>query len=255
MSYEPETYGERIAVVYDALLPPRIEASTELAVEFLAGLAGSGPVLELGIGTGRIALPLASRGIAVHGIDASESMIARLREKPGGPDIPITMGDFQSVSVAGEFRLIYVVFNTFFALLSQDDQLDCFARVAEHLTPRGAFVMEVFVPDPTMYDRGQRVSTTRVETDRMQIDAATHDPVSQRITSQHVLIGKEGIVLLPVQLRYAWPAELDLMARLAGLELAARYGGWQREAFTATSGSHVSVFTRARNKTRTKTKR
>jgi SAM-dependent methyltransferase len=244
MFYEPDTYGERIAVVYDTLLPPRIEASTDLAVEFLAGLAGSGPVLELGIGTGRVALPLASRGIAVQGIDASESMVARLREKPGGADIPITIGDFQSVPVAGRFALIYVVFNTFFALLSQDDQVGCFAQVAEHLTPEGAFVVEAFVPDPTMYNRGQRVATSRVEVDRVQIDAATHDPVTQRVTSQHVLIGKEGILLLPVQLRYAWPSELDLMARLAGLHLAARYAGWLREPFVTTSPGHVSVWTR-----------
>jgi SAM-dependent methyltransferase len=229
-------------MVYDALLPPRVDVSTEQAVEFLAGLAGTGPVLELGIGTGRIALPLASRGITVQGIDASESMVERLRAKPGGADIPVTIGDFVSLPVVGRFSLIYVVFNTFFALLSQDDQVGCFAQVAEHLAPGGAFVIEAFVPDPSMYDRGQRVSTSRVEVDRVQIDAATLDPVTQRVTSQHVLIGKEGILLLPVQLRYAWPSELDLMARLAGLHLEARYAGWQREPFIATSPGHVSVF-------------
>src|SRR6185369_719174 len=154
MSYEPETYGDRIAVVYDALLPPRVEESTANAVEFLAPLAGTGPVLELGIGTGRVALPLASRGIAVHGIDASESMIARLREKPGGEQIPVTVGDFKTLPMTEQFTLIYVVFNTFFALLTQEDQLACFAAVAEHLLPGGSFVIEAFVPDPTMYERG-----------------------------------------------------------------------------------------------------
>jgi SAM-dependent methyltransferase len=242
MSYEPETYGDRIAVIYDSLLPPRVEESTANAVEFLASLAGTGPVLELGIGTGRVALPLAHRGIAIHGIDASESMVARLRAKPGGEQIPVTIGDFKSLPMAERFSLIYVVFNTFFALLSQEDQIGCFAAVAEHLLPGGAFVIEAFVPDPTMYDRGQRVSTSRVETDRVQLDLALHDPVQQRITSQHILMGKEGIVLLPVQLRYAWPSELDLMARLAHMQLAARYATWRREGFVGTSPGHISTY-------------
>jgi hypothetical protein len=146
--------------------------------------------------------------------------------------------------VDGVFRLIYVVFNTFFGLLTQEAQVRCFRNVAAHLEDGGAFVIEAFVPDPTLFDRGQRVSATRVELERVQIDASRHDPVLQQVTSQHVLIGREGIVLLPVQIRYAWPAELDLMAQLAGLKLLARYADWERSAFKATSPGHVSVYTR-----------
>jgi SAM-dependent methyltransferase len=241
-TYEPQTYGDRIASLYDAWVAPSVEATTEAAVEFLADIATGGRAVELGIGTGRIALPLAASGIDVHGIDASEAMLARLRDKPGGASLPITIGDFADVGVEGQFRLIYVVFNTFFALLSQDDQVRCFANAAAHLEERGAFVVEAFVPDPTLFDRGQRLSTTRVTLDRVQFDATRHESVAQHVTTQHVVIGKEGIMLFPVKLRYAWPSELDLMARLAGLSLAARYGGWQRERFLDSSPSHVSIY-------------
>ena len=242
MSYETNTYGDRIASVYDTWVAPVVEPSTDLAVSFLARLASGGSCLELGVGTGRIALPLAERGLPVSGIDASEAMVARLREKPGGDLVNVSVGDFAAVDVDGTFDLIYVVFNTFFALLTQDEQVSCFAGVAAHLSPGGSFVIEAFVPDPTLFDRGQRVSTTRVEMDRVMIDATRHDGALQRLSTQHVMIGKEGIVLLPVELRYVWPSELDLMARLAGLRLQARYAGWQREPFSATSPSHVSVY-------------
>ena len=242
--YAADTYGNRAAVFYDAWVASRVDSTTQPAAAFLAELAGDGAALELGIGTGRVALPLAAHGTRVHGIDSSEAMVAQLRAKPGGTEIPVTSGDFADVAVEGTFRLIYVVFNTFFALLSQEDQLRCFRNVAGHLEPGGRFVIEAFVPDPTLYDRNQRVSTTRVETDRVQLDAAHYDPVDQKVTSQHILIGKEGIVLLPVQLRFAWPSELDLMARLAGLQREARFGGWQGEPFTATSATHVSVYSK-----------
>jgi SAM-dependent methyltransferase len=242
--YTADTYGNRAAVFYDAWVARRVDHTTEPAAAFLAELAGDGTALELGIGTGRVALPLATRGVRVHGIDSSEAMVAQMRTKPGGEEIQVTFGDFADVSAVGRYRLIYVVFNTFFALLSQDDQLRCFRNVAAHLEPGGRFVIEAFVPDPTLYDRNQRVSTTRVETDRVQLDAAQYDPVEQKVTSQHILIGKEGIVLLPVQLRFAWPSELDLMARLAGLKREARFGGWQGESFTAASATHVSVYSK-----------
>jgi SAM-dependent methyltransferase len=240
--YAPDTYGNCAALFYDAWVATRVDSTTQPAVAFLAELAGDGAALELGVGTGRVALPLATRGARVHGIDSSEAMVAQLRAKPGGAEIQVAFGDFADVAVDGTFRLIYVVFNTFFALLSQDDQLRCFRNVAAHLEPGGRFVIEAFVPDPTLYDRNQRLSTTRIEVDRVQLDAAHYDPVEQKVTSQHILIGKEGIVLLPVQLRFAWPSELDLMARLAGLKLEARFGGWQGEAFTAASASHISVY-------------
>jgi SAM-dependent methyltransferase len=242
MAYESSTYGDRIASVYDDWVAPVVDPQTDYAAAFLAKLAREGSALELGIGTGRIALPLAERRVRVHGIDASEAMVSRMREKAGGSDIQVTLGDFAEVPVEGSFDLIYVVFNTFFALLSQEAQLECFARVARHLAPDGFFVLEAFVPDPTLFDRGQRVSATRVEMDRVMLDATRHDPVYQRLSTQHVMIGKDGIVLLPVELRYAWPSELDLMARLATMRLETRFGGWQREVFTAASPSHVSVY-------------
>lgn len=194
------------------------------------------------IGTGRIALPLAGRGIEVHGIDASEAMIARLRAKPGGERIPVTVGDFADVAVEGRFRLVYLVFNTLFALPSQDDQVRCFRNVAAHLTDDGVFVIEAFVPDLARFDRGQRTCLNRVTLDEVVLGVSRHDPVHQRVDSQHVLLRADGIRLLPVSIRYTWPAELDLMARLAGLRLRDRWSGWRREPFTAGSGLHVSVY-------------
>jgi SAM-dependent methyltransferase len=241
--YEASTYGERIAEVYDRL--PHLPRDTDAAVGFLAGLAGAGPVLELGIGTGRLALPLAARGLAVHGIDASPAMVARLRAKPGGERIPVTLGDFKDVAADGRFALIFVAFNTFFGLPSQEDQVRCFAAVAEHLTPGGVFVLEAFVPDPTLFDHGQRVEVTDVEADRVYLAASVHDAVEQRARSMHVVLSADGVRLYPVQVRYAWPSELDLMARLAGLRRRERWGGWSRQAFTARSPAHVSVYERA----------
>jgi methyltransferase family protein len=234
-----------MAAIYDSYVDPAVGATTDSAVDFLSGLVGTGRALELGVGTGRIALPLMHRGAQVHGMDASAAMLDRLRAKPGGGHIHLTAGDFADVPVEGEFDLVYVVFNTFFALLEQESQIRCFQRVSEHLADNGVFVIEAFVPDPTLYDRGQRVSAVRVEVDRVQLDASRIDTVTQRVTSQHILIGADGIALLPVELRYAWPSELDLMARLAGLGLRDRYAGWQREPFTATSPNHVSVYARA----------
>ena len=240
--YGPATYGDRIADVYDALYEETLD--TDRAVEALAGLAAGGPVLELAIGTGRLALPLASRGLEVHGIDVSERMVAKLREKPGGEAIPVTFGDFANVPVEGGFRLVFVAFNTLFGLLTQDDQLRCFANVAKHLTDDGVFVVEAFVPDVARFDRGQRVHVNSVEAERVMLDTSRHDPVEQRVDSQHVVITEEGTTLYPVSIRYAFPSELDLMARLAGLELRERWGSWRRDPFTAESGRHVTVYAR-----------
>ena len=241
-TYDASTYGERIADVYDAW--PRLPATTERAVECLASVAGRGPILELGIGTGRIAFPLLQRGFAVHGIDASPAMVARLRAKPGGDRIPVAIGDFAAMAIAGRFSLIFVVFNTFFGLLSQDDQVRCFAGVAEHLTDDGVFVIEAFVPDVTRFTHGQRVGATNVSADSVLLETSIHDPVAQRVHSQQVVISERGVQLYPVVIRYAWPSELDLMARLAGLRLRERWGGWGREPFDASSGAHVSVYER-----------
>jgi SAM-dependent methyltransferase len=242
-AYNVTTYGERIAEVYDQW--PGLPQNTDAAVDCLARLAGRGPILELGIGTGRIALPLTQRGLSVHGVDASPAMVAQLRAKPGGEHIPVTIGNFADMAVEGQFTLIFVVFNTFFGLLSQEDQVRCFLGVAQHLTDDGVFVLEAFVPDLARFDRGQRVDARTVETDRIQLDVSVHDPVQQHVVSQHVVVSEQGVRLFPVQLRYAWPSELDLMARLAGLQLRHRWAGWTQEPFTATSGSHVSVYARA----------
>jgi SAM-dependent methyltransferase len=241
--YRPETYGDRIADVYDAMMAGLPDPAD--CVDRLAELAGAGPALELGIGTGRVALPLATRGVPVHGIDASAAMVERLRAKPGGDAIPVTFGDFAGVPVEGRYRLVYVVFNTFFALLTQDDQLRCFAGVADRLAPGGAFLVSGFVPDLTLYSGGQSVRTTEVGLDRARLDLARHDPVAQRVDFQHVLLTEAGVRLYPGALRYAWPSELDLMARLAGLRLRERWGGWRREPFGADSGLHVSVYEHA----------
>jgi SAM-dependent methyltransferase len=218
---------------------------TDAAVALLAELAGPGPVLELAVGTGRIALPLGERGIDVRGIDASEAMVARLRSKPGGDRIPITIGDFADVPTEGRFTLVYVVFNTLFALQTQEEQIRCFRNVAAHLLDGGVFVVEAFVPDLTRFDRDQRIETERVGLDQVWLGVARHHPVEQRVESQHVVLAEQGMRFYPVQLRYAYPSELDLMARLAGLQLQARFGGWRRESFTAASGMHVSVYERA----------
>jgi SAM-dependent methyltransferase len=241
--YEPSTYGERIAEVFDTWYSAGQD--TDGAVEFLAGVATGGDALELGIGTGRVALPLAARGIKVHGIDASPAMIRRLRTKPGGEDIPVTLGDFAEVPVQGHFRLIYVVFNTFFALLTQEAQVKCFQAAAAHLSGGGFFVLENFVPDLTRFDRGQRTDTISFAVDAVRIDAAIHDAINQRCYVQHVRIDEKAARLYPVQFRYAWPSEMDLMARLARLELRNRYGGWRNEPFTNASSRHVSVYQHA----------
>lgn len=236
--YAEETYGQRIAGVYDALY----ETVDEGAPQLLAGLAGAGRALELGIGTGRVALPLQERGVAVQGIDVSEAMVARLRDKPGGDKIPVTIGSFADVPAEGPFSLVYVLFNTFFALLTQEEQVGCFASVARRLGPEGKFLIEAFVPDLQRFDRGQTVRATSVDVDAVHLEATKWDPLTQQVTSQHVVLSEGGMRLYPVTLRFAWPSELDLMARLAGLELAQRWENWQRAPFTSKSQKHISVY-------------
>ncbi len=240
--YDESTSGERIAAVYDGLNEAfRYDASA--AVDFLAPLAKGRRVLELGIGTGRIALPLAERGIRMHGVDASPAMVEKLRSKPGGAEIPVEMGNFANLKIGGRFSLIYVVFNTFFALLTQDDQVGCFTRVAKRLTPDGAFVIEAFVPDLTRYDRaGRRTSTPLISDERTLIEVSHLDAAAQRMRSQYVVIDDTGIHRYPVEVRFAYPPELDLMARIAGMRLRERWGGWDRRPFTSESANHISVY-------------
>jgi hypothetical protein len=172
-------------------------------------------------------------------------MVDRLRAKPGGDRIPVTLGDLADVDVEGHYTLIYVLFNTFFALLTQEEQIRCFQNVAGHLRPSGVFVVEAFVPDLARYEGGQSLRTVHIDGDYVRIDAAQLDLVRQQITGQQVVLAEQGIRLYPVKLRYAWPAELDLMARLAGLRLRDRWAGWQKTAFSAESGKHVSVYEHA----------
>jgi hypothetical protein len=178
----------------------------------------------------------------VHGIDASEAMVARLRMKPGGDRIPVTIGDFADVPIEGRYTLVHVVFSTLFALLTQEAQIRCFRNVAAHLAEDGVFVVEAFVPDISRFDRGQRIGTERVEIAEVWLELSRHHRVEQRVESQHVRLSDKGVRFYPVRIRYAYPSELDLMARLAGFQLRARFGGWRHKPFTAESGTHVSVY-------------
>lgn len=236
--YSNETYGERVAGVYDDWY----SEYDPLAIDVLAELAQKGRALELGIGTGRFALPLSERNVEVHGIDAARSMISRLRSKPGGDRIKVTEGDFAGVAVEGEFALVYIVFNTFFALSSQEEQVRCFRNVATRLSRDGCFVIEAFVPDVTRFTGGQVNWATKVTEDRVELDAGQHDAATQRVFSQKVVITDGNVRLYPVQIRYAWPSELDLMAQLAGMQLRERWSNWKREPFTSESKQHISVY-------------
>lgn len=237
----PEEYGDHIAGIYDALYPTATYPVDD-AVAYLTELAADGAVLELGIGTGRIALPLAAAGVDVRGIDASAAMVDRLRDKEGGADLDVVIGDFGEADLGRGLSVVFVAFNTFFALQDQRHQIDCFHAVAAALGPRGHFVIEAFVPDLARFDRGQRVSAVEVGTQRVVLNTSMLHVDEQRIEGSHIVIADGRADTYPVALRYAWPSELDLMARLAGLELVHRWGGWNRSPFTAASGGHVSVW-------------
>lgn len=240
-NYRQDTYGERIAGVYDDWYAEYDEAT----LTTLRELAGGGRALELGIGTGRVALPLQRSGVAVEGVDASEAMVARLRNKPGGDKIPVVMGDFADVAVEGQYSLVYVLVNTFFALLTQEQQLRCFRNVAQHLSPRGSFLIEAFFPDLSRLSARQSVRVGDITENEVHLDIAETDPVTQQITAQQVVLTEQGVRFYPVKLRYAWPAELDLMARLAGLELKHRWGDWRKGPFSADSRMHISIYEHA----------
>ena len=239
--YEPVlSFDEEVAESYDN--HPRGDEAE--AVAFLEELARGDPALELAIGTGRIALPLAARGIRVDGIDLSEAMVAKLRTKPGGDELSVTIGDFADVPVEGNYCLIYVVYNTLFNLLTQDDQVRCFENVAAHLTDDGSFVVEAGVPNDFYRLRNnQHVDAEAIGVDEVRLDVAQHDPVAQMLEESHVTLSREGIRLNPIVQRYAWPSELDLMARIAGLRLKERWDGWRRQPFTSTRNC-VSVYGR-----------
>lgn len=235
------SFGETVAATYDDSLRGD-EAET---VACLEKLARGGPVLELAIGTGRIGLPLAAGGLRVDGIEQSTAMIRRLREKPGGEQILVTVGDMADVAVTGSYRLVYVVYNTLFNLLTQDDQVRCFENVARHLTDDGVFLVEAEIPDSFYRLRdGQYVDAEAVEVDTVTLDVGSFDPVTQLLDESHVTLSREGIRVSPIVTRYIWPSELDLMARIAGLRLRERWGGWAHEPFDSRSTRHVSVYGR-----------
>ncbi|HEX5936112.1 MAG TPA: class I SAM-dependent methyltransferase [Actinomycetota bacterium] len=241
--YTPPTYGDRIAGAYDDRYEDLFAEDTARAVTFLRELVGEGPALELGIGTGRIAIPLSEAGVEVHGIDASESMLAVLRAKTGGDRLATTLGDFAGFSLQTTFELVYVVFSTFFVLLTQEEQLSSFRAVSAHLSEGGAFVMQAFVPDASRFETdGQRVSVEWLEVDELSLEASTHDPFAQRVETGHVVIRDGSVRMYPVRIRYAYPSELDLMARLAGLRLRERWSGWGREPYPSQNWTHVSVW-------------
>jgi SAM-dependent methyltransferase len=242
--FDPATsFGESVAATYDDVL----RGDEDDTVAFLEGLAGEGTALELAIGTGRIGLPLAARAVQVDGIEISQPMVDRLRAKPGGNEISVTIGDFADVAVSGSFRLIFVVFNTFFNLLHQNDQVRCFENVAAHLDDDGAFVIETFVPSFLYRLRDdQYVDAETIEVDEVRLDVGRHDPVAQLLDESHVSLTNAGVRVTPIVARYAWPSELDLMARIAGLQLQERWAGWNNEPFTSASERHVSVYGKPR---------
>src|ERR687895_1968948 len=232
-------FGERIAAQYDESSEDMFDpAVVDPVVDFLAELAGDGAALELGIGTGRIALPLAERGIRVHGIDLSEAMVARLRAKPGAEQLGVTIGDFAATSVEGSFSVAYLVFNTIMNLTTQAAQVNCFRNVAEHLEPGGCFVIEVGVPGLQRLPPGETFQVFDASETHWGVDE--YNVAAQGLISHHFRKLEGGFELRSIPFRYVWPAELDLMAELAGLQLRERWAGWKREPFTNDSLSHVS---------------
>jgi SAM-dependent methyltransferase len=242
MAADEGFFGERVASTYDDDADIFEPAVVEPVVEMLASLAGNGRALEFGIGTGRIAHPLAARGVSVAGIDNSEPMVARLRAKPGAEAIDVVVGDFSTIRMDGEFALVYLVFNTIFNLVTQDAQVACFQNAAAHLQSGGRFVIETHVPELQSLPLGQTIIPFRAEPQGISFDV--YDVATQRFSSQHFEFVDGRVESFPVEFRYAWPAELDLMARLAGMTLQDRWAGWGREPFTGLSRSHVSVWER-----------
>ncbi len=215
---------------------------TEGAVARLAGLAGAGPVLELGVGRGRLALPLADRGLEVHGLDPSEDMLDRLRAEPGAERLVLRTGDLAEIDVPGTFSLVVLAVDAIFALADQATQVRCFEATGRHLQPGGRFAVEASIPQLERFTTGSAVSVRSVGDDRVSLDIARIDPVHQRMETTRVSFGDGGVHLYPARHRYAWPSELDLMARLGRMELECRHEDWRQTPFTAHSTAHVSIY-------------
>ena len=241
MHHEDGYFDERVAARYDESAADMFEAAVvDPAVDFLSELAGDGRALELGIGTGRIALPLARRGVPVHGIELSKAMVAQLRAKPGGADIAVSIGDFATATVEGTFAVAYLVFNTIGNLTTQGAQVACFRNVADHLEPGGCFVIEVGVPELRRLPPGETFRVFHVSENKWGLDE--YEVATQGLTSHHFEIVDGRLERVSMPFRYVWPAELDLMAELAGMRLRERWAGWKREPFTNDSEKHVSVW-------------
>ncbi|WP_037607292.1 class I SAM-dependent DNA methyltransferase [Streptacidiphilus rugosus] len=248
MSDENGFFGEAVAEQYDGASDPEFRHDViEATVDVLAELAGGGRALELGVGTGRIALPLARRGVPVHGIELSRAMVARMRAKPGGSEIGVSIGDFATTEVepeargGGRFSLAYLVYNTIMNLTSQEAQVSCFRNVAKHLEPGGCFVVEVMVPELRKLPAGQNV--VPFQASETEWAYSVYDVTTQAMTCHYIEISADGRgTRSEIPFRYVWPAELDLMARLAGLRLRDRWEGWSRRPFADDSAAHVSVW-------------
>lgn len=239
--HDPTAYGRSVADEYDALYAELTD--TEAVATVLAELAGDGAALEFGIGTGRLGIALAQRGVKVAGIEGSEDMAELLRAKPEAEGIEVAVGDFADTKVAGDFAVVFIAFNTIFALPTQDAQISCFENAADHLRPGGCFVVEAVVLRPDQLDGRRQVHPRTVSADGVELQISQYDPVEQRMERTLVHITRSGNRFVPVRDRYAWPAELDLMARIAGLRKRERWGGWHHEPFV-TSSQHVSVYGR-----------
>ena len=234
-------FDERIAATYDESSAEESGPSVvDPVVDFLVAKVGSGRALELGIGTGRIALPLAQRGVPVHGIELSRAMAVRLAAKPGGQDVGVTIGDFSTSTVNGAFSLVYVVFNTIMNLTTQAAQVTCFRNVAAHLEPGGRFVIEVMVPELRRLPPGETYHVFAGQENHWGIDE--YDVANQGLVSHHLDVEDGRLERFSIPFRYVWPAELDLMAQIAGMTLGERWGGWKYEPFTSESRRHVSVW-------------
>jgi SAM-dependent methyltransferase len=234
-------FDEPAAQRYDDGAHPMFQsAAIDPAVDLIAGLAAGGLALELGIGTGRIAVPLAARGVEVHGIDLSRAMLARLKAKPGGDAIGVTVGDFASARVQGSFSVVYLVFNTIMNLTTQAAQVACFCNAARHLAPGGCFVVECMVPDLRRLPPGQTAVPFHVSPTRWSFDI--YDVATQAMSSNYVEVVDGRGSYWSIPFRYVWPAELDLMAELAGMRLRERWEDWTRTPFTSESAQHVSIW-------------
>ncbi len=232
------SYGENLSDKYDewyGSFDGRI-------IERIEEMAEGGPVFELGIGTGRIAIPLSQRGLQVAGLDASPSMLEKLKEKKGGEQVAVKVGNFASFETEKKFDVVFIIFNTIFALQSQEEQVNCFKWVEKILNPGGKFIVEAFVPDPGRFPGGQAVRTIDLNGENVKLECSKHDPAKQTVMTQTVDLSGEGIKLYPLKIRYIWPSEMDLMAKLAGLELKERWSSWGKDAFSASSKMHVSIY-------------